>query len=165
MPGIQGVREYVYPLDSRVGPGELVHSASGRRFPAAEVMASLNGDTSLFAWFTLPPTDPTGTLRCILRSSADVASNQDAKLRVLWAPLSATNHWGTTTLNDEHSAGDLTIAHAVADDYTLKRTDVTLDAVTITYGTHHDILLEIALKTTGWSLAVPWYVFPELEWS
>ena len=65
----------------------------------------------------------------------------------------------------DHSAGDLTISHAVADDYTSKRTVVDLDATTVTYGTHRDILLEIAFKTIGWSLAVPWYIFPELEWS
>lgn len=165
MPGIQGVREYVYPLDSRVGPGEFVYAASGIRWPAPEVMASLNGDTSLFCWITLPPTDPTGTLRCVLRSGADVDSNQDAKLRILWAPLSPTDHWGTTPRHDEHSGGDLTISHAVADDYTSKRTVVDLDATTVTYGTHRDILLEIAFKTIGWSLAVPWYIFPELEWS
>lgn len=147
-----------------VVPGYFEGAANNRAIEAFKVAASLGSNRTLGLVFNLPPADPGGTLKLKIMSLADVASTQVAKLRTLWAAVAAGENPDTIALNDEHSGGDLTISHATADDDKIKITKVTLDADTITYGTDEIIMLNVDLKTSGWTLAVPWYFVPSLLW-
>jgi len=143
-----------------------VGATNSRRAHGIGVMASLDANESLEVWFPLPNTDPTGTLKLVIPSLADVAATQSAFLRVLWAAIAATENYDTISLNDEHGGGDLEIEHTTADDDEIIYTEVTLDADTITYGTDRYIYMNIDLKTASWDLAVVWTIMtPWVYWS
>lgn len=147
-------------------PNLHVGAANARRADGIGVMASLDANETLEVWFPLPNTDPTGTLRLVIPSVADVAATQSAFLRILWAAIAAGQNYDTATLVDEHSGGDLEIEHTTADDDEIIFTEVVLDGDTITYGTDRYIYINIDLKTASWDLAVVWTILtPWIYWS
>lgn len=148
----------------KVFPNFHIGASNGRAIEGLGVMASLDGDATWEVWFPLPTVAPTGTMKLLLASFADVAATQSIYLRILWAGLAPGENFDTIALNDEHSAGTLEIEHTTADDDELVETLVTLDADTITYGTDRFIIMHIDLKTASWDMAVVPTLLPLLVW-
>jgi hypothetical protein len=156
-----------YPLDAaKVFPNIHVTASNAQHVEGCGVMASLDAEATWQLVFELPPADPSGTLKLVLASIADVAATQSAYLRVLWIARAngESMDLAEASLNDEHSGGDLEIEHTTAEDDDFIITKVTLDADTITYGTDHFLLVNVVLKNTSWDLAVVWTFLPYLIW-
>lgn len=156
-----------YPLDAgKVFPNIHTTASNPQHIEGCGVMASLSGEATWQLVFELPPADPSGTLKLVLASIADVAATQSAYLRVLWIARAAAETFALAeaSLNDEHSGGDLEIEHTTADDDEMVITKVTLDADTIAYGTDQFLLMNIVLKNTSWDIAVVWTFLPYLIW-
>ena len=153
-----------YPLDAgKVFPNIHTTATNAQHVEGCGVMASLDAEATWQFVFPLPPSDPSGTLKLVLASIADVAATQSAYLNVLWIARAAAETFALAegSLNDE---GATEIEHTTADDDEMVVTKVTLDADTITYGTDQFLLVNVVLKNASWDLAVVWTFLPSLIW-
>lgn len=124
-----------------------IHAATNAHLEGLGVEASLGADAIWRLWFQMPPTLPTGTCKLLLRAIANATSG-NAKVNPKWKSFAAEETVSSPSLNAE---GVVTVTWSAGDADQLKETKITLDADTPVAG--EEIILDLTMETSGWTLA------------
>jgi hypothetical protein len=131
-------------IPTRVFPN--IHAATNAEREGFGVMASVDDDCMWRLWFQMPPALPTGTCKLLLRAIAN-ASSGVAKVNPKWKSFAASETISSPSLNAE---GTTTMTWTAVDQ--LVESKIALDADTPVGG--EEILMDLTMETSGWTLAV-----------
>ena len=149
----------IYPSNSDVFANFHVGAgANSKHDEGLGVKASLGADAIWRLRFTIPPVLPTGTAKLRLRMLANATSGV-AKINPKWVSVANSEDPSSATLIAE-GVQSPTWAAGEADKY--KDILITLDADTVVI--NEEVVMDLTLETSGWTLVQVLTIIPSIIW-